>query len=262
MPDLSIKIENLGVSSSALYALQKWREKLMRPNALLTLTSRYALYPLKARAHTSDISAFSQIFVEREYCCLDEVIDADLIIDCGAYVGYSSAYFLSRFPQCSLIAIEPDPQNFELLATNLSPYENRARIVRAGVWSHQSRLVMSESRFGDGREWSRQVRECRPDEYSNLTGLDLGGILEESGHKNISILKVDIEGAEAVVFSHNYESWIEKVDNIVIELHRNSRFGNATDTFMNAIEGRDFVITRCGELTCCQAAQEHAAISS
>jgi hypothetical protein len=35
----------------------------------------------------------------------------------------------------------------------------------------------------------------------------------------IDLLKIDIEGAEAELFSTNYESWLPKTRVIVIELH-------------------------------------------
>jgi FkbM family methyltransferase len=167
-------------------------------------------------------------------------------------VGYSSAYFLSRFPHCDVVAIEPDPQNFELLRLNLSAYGNRAQTLRAAVWSHQTKLALSEARFGDGREWSRQVRECNPGEDSDLFTVDIGSILDGSGHKRVSVLKVDIEGAEAVVFSKNYESWIDRVDNIVIEIHNNRRVGDCAEVFGKAIAGRGFSMARCEELTVCK----------
>ncbi|CAN5382113.1 hypothetical protein BH10PLA2_BH10PLA2_26230 [soil metagenome] len=63
---------------------------------------------------------------------------------------------------------------------------------------------------------------------------------------------MDIEGAEAQVFSENYESWIDYVDNIVIELHDDTAFGNASSIFTKAIAGRSFTVSRCGELTVCK----------
>ena len=62
---------------------------------------------------------------------------------------------------------------------------------------------------------------------------------------------MDIEGSEAVVFSDNYQSWIEKVSAIVIELHDDSSFGKASDIFYSAIKGRNFHVARSGELTVC-----------
>lgn len=204
------------------------------------------------RPGTSDARVFEQIFVDREYACLDGMRDVGLVLDCGANVGYSSAYFLSRFPDARVVAVEPDPGNFEALSRNLGPYGDRVRLVRAGVWSHDTDLVVSDEIYRDGQEWARQVRPAKPGEASDLRGVDLGTLLAESGTERISILKMDIEGAEAVVFAGGYEAWIDRVDTIAIELHDDSSFGDAPRLFHKAIHGRGFGVTHSGELTICQ----------
>jgi FkbM family methyltransferase len=221
-------------------------------NGTFLLKSEHARYPLRCRPHSSDPLVFDQIFIEREYSCLDDMTAAGLIIDCGAYVGYSSAYFLTRFPGCKLIAVEPDPANFEMLCQNLAPYSDAALAIPAAVWSRPARLAFSQTPYRDGKEWSRHVRECGLGETGDLRAEDIGSVLSQSGHERISILKMDIEGAEAQVFSENYESWIDYVDNIVIELHDDSAFGNASTVFTKAIAGRGFTVSRCGELTVCK----------
>jgi FkbM family methyltransferase len=213
------------------------------------LRSRYAEFPLKCRPNTSDIDVFRQIFLTREYRCLDEVRDAaGLIIDCGANVGYSSAYFLSRFPKSYLIAIEPDPGNFSLLETNLAPYENRYRAICSAVWSHPVGLLLSEVPFRNGMEWARTVREARDGEKATMTSIDIGTLLKTSGYDRISILKVDIEGAESIVFSSNYETWIGKIDNLVIELHN----AECRSIFRKAISNVKFCVSECDELVVCK----------
>ena len=62
---------------------------------------------------------------------------------------------------------------------------------------------------------------------------------------------MDIEGAEAVVFSENYLSWLDKVDTIAIELHADTIFGNAHEIFFSAIAGRGFEVHCQGDLTIC-----------
>jgi FkbM family methyltransferase len=221
-----------------------------RPSArkLVTLTSPHSLHPLVCREGSSDFHSFHQIFIQREYSCLDDLADPRLILDCGANAGYSAAYFLSRFPQCRVIAIEPDPDNFALLQRNLAPFGDRVRAIQAGVWSHPTKLKMSEAKYGDGREWARQVRECKEGETDGLPAVDVGALLRESGYSSLSILKVDIEGAEKVVFGSNYESWIGRVENVVIELHGSE----CAEVFHRAIAGLPFQISRCGELTVCR----------
>ncbi|MGQ0811318.1 MAG: FkbM family methyltransferase [Nitrospiraceae bacterium] len=210
------------------------------------------IYPLCVRRNSSDIEVYRQIFTECEYKCLDDMADARLIIDCGANVGYSSAYFLSRHPTCQVIAIEPDPDNFAMLQRNTAGYGTRVQLIQAGVWSHPARLVMSEDRYRDGREWSKQVRLSKPDERADLEGVDIGSVLAASGHHRISILKVDVEGAEAVIFADNYEAWLDKVDAIAIELHDDSIFGNGSEVFFRAINGQGFQVSHSGELTVCR----------
>src|SRR5438477_11598669 len=138
------------------------------------MRSRNASHPLGGRVHTSDGKVFYQVFARLEYSCVDELKDVKLIIDCGANVGYSSAYFLSRFPDAKLIAVEPDSGNFQMLQRNLAPYGDRVRLVQSGVWSHSCGLVISEERFGDGGEWAIQVRETRAGETPQMTAVDIG----------------------------------------------------------------------------------------
>jgi FkbM family methyltransferase len=190
--------------------------------------------------------------VEREYSCLDDVKSAGLIIDFGANVGYSSAYFLSRFPGSELIAVEPDPENLGLLCSNLSPFGDRARPLHTAVWSHPTRLAMEETKYRGGLEWSRQVRECTSASVVGLQAVDIASLLEGSKHDRISILKIDIEGAEAVEFSQNYESWIGRFDILVIEVHDDSNFGRASDVLARSIEGRGLEVSYHRELTVCK----------
>lgn len=238
----------LGAMPSLVYILQGVRKKYASPLKPFTLYSKDAQFPVLCRPNTSDIDVFDQIFVGREYRCLDEAADVGLIIDCGANVGYSSAYLLSRFRHARVIAIEPDSTNFAMLEENLTPYGDRAQAIRSAVWSHPTGLVLSEETFGNGLEWSRTVRETREGETPTMMAIDIGTLFDNSGCERISILKVDIEGAEKVVFASNFERWIDKVDNLVIELHSDE----CRSVFMAAIAGQGFVLSECDELTVCR----------
>ncbi len=80
----------------------------------------------------------------------------------------------------------------------------------------------------------------------------MGQILKESGFERILILKMDIEGAEAIVFTGDYDDWLSQVDNLVIELHHVSAFGSTLAAFHAALEGRGFEFSHAGELTYCR----------
>ena len=242
------KCLSLGAMPSLIYILQGLRKKYAKPQKPYVLYSQDARFPVLCRPNTSDLAVFDQIFVGREYRCLDDVPDGGLIIDCGANVGYSSAYLLSRFKNAHIIAIEPDPSNYALLQKNLAPYADRAKAICSAIWSHPAALVLAKETSGNGQEWSRTVREVQEGESPMMTATDIGTLLANSGHDRISILKVDIEGAEKVVFAAGYEHWIDKVDNLVIELHSDE----CRSVFMAAIANRGFTLSECDELTVCK----------
>lgn len=239
---------NLGVAPSIHYKLRKVLNRWTKRTQPFVLYSNWSKFPLKCRPYTSDVNVFHQIFISREYRCLDDIPEAGLIVDCGANVGYSAAYFLSKFPKAYLIAVEPDKDNFELLNSNLAPYSGRYQTICSAVWSHRADLVFSEEAFRDGKHWSRTVRESRQDETPAVVATDIGSLLIDSGYSRISILKVDIEGSESVVFAKNFESWISKVDNLVIELHGDE----CRSVFSKAIANESFEVTECEELTVCK----------
>jgi FkbM family methyltransferase len=236
---------NLGLTAAAHYALQRVRMQL-RPPAQVRLYSRHAQHALYARAGTSDLDVYRQIFVHREYRCLDAVRDAALVVDCGANVGYSAAYFLSRFPAATVVAIEPDPGNFAQMQRNLAPYGARVLGLRTALWSHPARLVISSESWGDNKEWARTVRDALPGESGGMEAVDVETLLARRGRQRISILKIDIEGAEKVVFGAPCP-WLRDVDNLVIELHTRE----CEAVFFKAIAGAGFTVSTCDELTVC-----------
>ena len=119
--------------------------------------------------------------------------------------------------------------------------------MNSGVWSHAARLRMSDDVYRDGREWARMVRECRPDEEALFTATDIGTLFRESGAERIGILKIDVEKSENEIFARNYESWIDKVDAIAIELHDDE----CESIFHAAVKAANvpFEFRRIGELT-------------
>jgi FkbM family methyltransferase len=213
------------------------------------LKGKSAKHPLWYRAGTSDLEVFTNVFCDKAYSYLERMQNVSFVIDCGANVGYFSALCLSMFPNCTVVALEPDKENFNILMRNLAPYGRRVNAIKAGVWSHRTTLTISEKPYRDGREWSKQVREGGPDEVCNVVGIDISTVMKEFAKNHISVLKMDIEGAETVVFSGNYEKWIQEVDVIMIELHDDSDFGRGSDAFFNAIKGKEFLVTHQGELT-------------
>ena len=90
-------LRNLGIiNTMALKAAHVRMQSLPKGQLVGLRAPRVGM--VYCRAHTSDLGVFRQIFIDREYRCLDDVQEPRLIVDCGANVGYASAYFLARHP--------------------------------------------------------------------------------------------------------------------------------------------------------------------
>jgi FkbM family methyltransferase len=212
----------------------------------ILLKAKGCEHPIWARSLSSDIDVFYQIFIEEEYLGLDDLQECKLIIDCGANVGYSSIYFLNKYPQAHLIAVEPDEENFKVCQKNLEPYSERVTLIPSAIWSHKTGLVVHS--YGEGEEWAIQVKECQENQTPDLLATDIQSLLKLSGAKSIDLLKIDIEGAESVVFSQNYHQWLNQVQNIVIELHGKE----CENAFFQALLAYEYKLSNSGELTICQ----------
>jgi FkbM family methyltransferase len=203
--------------------------------------------PIAYRAGESDLDVFRQIFIEREYSCLDgEEIDG-LIIDCGANVGYSSAYLLERFPRAHLLAVEPDQGNFEMLLKNVARFGDRATCVHGGVWSNRCGLVFDENPYRDGRAWAIRVREARQGETAAIEAFSIPDLMAMTQNDRVSLLKMDVERAEIQIFGSRQTEWVAACERIVIELHDEE----CERVFHEAIAGQGFLQSRSGELTVC-----------
>jgi FkbM family methyltransferase len=205
-----------------------------------------ASFPMSCRVGSSDVDVFRQIFVEREYQCVEDLAEPRVLIDCGANVGFATAWFLSRYPTMRAIAVEPDPTNAEMLRRNLAPFGDRATVLETGVWSRPARLRVVRGAFGDGREWATQVVECAAGEPHDLVAVDIPSLIDRMGGGPIDVLKIDIEGSERELFAAGEPAWLATVQHLVIEIH-----GPELEKVVErAIPADEFSRSRSGELTC------------
>jgi FkbM family methyltransferase len=123
----------------------------------------------------------------------------------------------------------------------------RATTIQVAVWSHATKLSIRAEQYGDGGAWSRQIEERK---NGDIAGVDIPSLLALSRRSKIGLLKMDVEGAEVVIFGGKC-AWLHQVDRITIELHDDSVFGNATEVFYKAIRGQNFEVSQSGELTIC-----------
>lgn len=244
-------------AGAGLFAALRWKVlrfavKLGFPEpAVWHVHPHQVFHPLQARLRgSSDMSVFDQIFIHQEYSCLQELKEPSLVLDLGANVGFSAAYFLSVFPRARVVAVEPDAGNVAICRANLSPYGDRVLLLHGAAWSRPATLRLLKGTFRDGREWSSQVDELIEEERTSVgvQAWDVGSLIDMSGGSTVDLLKVDIERAELSVFSASASSWLHRVRNICIELHGK----DCEEVFLAALKDFDYELEHSGELTICR----------
>jgi FkbM family methyltransferase len=197
-------------------------------------------HPVELRLASTDAEVYGQVIRDEEYA---PVIDpaALTIVDCGANIGLTSAWFLSRLPQARVIAIEPFAANAQMCRRNLAAYGNRATVIEAAVWNRCTSLVLE---YEGASEWAVRVRPAREAEAGDIEAIDIPSLHLDQ----IDILKVDIEGSEADLFAEGASAWLAHVRHIAIELHG----PDCAARFFAALEGFDYQTSASGELTICK----------
>ena len=183
------------------------------------------------RPGTSDLPTWVQIAGLEDYAVVGRLLrqrsglPVRTIVDAGANIGLASLYFARAFPECRILAVEPDPDNFEMLVHNVCRFKDRVECVRAAFWPVDEPLQMDPEPFRRGREWTRTVR--RLGERAERGGSDRVPVMtplaaaDRLGGGRVDFLKMDIEGAEAEFFAdvERCHDLLARTGAIAIEVH-------------------------------------------
>lgn len=195
--------------------INTWRtlRKLQRPTPTSTsptpVTLKNLRYPLLVRSGTKDAETIINNVIREEYGQFKPNKEPKWMIDAGAYIGDTAAYFLSRFSNLKVIALEPHPYNYEMASQNLKPYGEQAILLRKGLFSADQVLAFGGDGTGASIKGSGYEIECT----------SVLSLMDQYAIPKIDILKMDIEGAEEAIFLSNPAAWLARTDLLIIEIH-------------------------------------------
>ena len=167
----------------------------------------------------ADKSVLKEIFELGEYKDVEPIIRSAKapIIDAGAQAGFFVLYCRSLNPDINIYAIEPDENNFQVLEDNLELNNIKNVEVIPGAFAGKSGLRDFYISSDTHNHSLFKILTPQITKASKVKTYSLDDFLKQEGLDQVSLLKLDIEGAEyEVLNSFNY--W-QKVDNIVLEYH-------------------------------------------
>jgi FkbM family methyltransferase len=180
-----------------------------KPGPAVTLRLRSLIYPILIRPASADVGSLVNNVFREEWGQLPRTFTPKVIIDAGAYIGDTSAYFLTRFPDARVIALEPNPESHVMASRNLTPYGSRVTLMRAALWVEIGRV-----RFSGGGTGARVSEDG---EYVHSTTIP--ECIRLASTRTIDLLKIDIEGAEVAVIEGGVGSWLEHIRVLLLETH-------------------------------------------
>ena len=117
------------------------------------------------------------------------------------------------------MAVEPDPDNFKALQANTAGLSDVV-LIQGGLWGWKARI----GQIGNHGEWGKVFGEVSVANEQEEEGiLEAYSIKEIAAIHNIphfDVIKIDIEGAEGMVFSPKADvSWIKTASVVSLEIH-------------------------------------------
>lgn len=143
------------------------------------------------------------------------------VIDCGAHIGVFSSLCAEFFPHAIVHAFEPQPDNYSLLVSNTGLYQGRVKAMQAAVGVESGRLSLhKQGGVSDGftGRWSMVPEDGGGQDSVEVDVIELRDYIRQLD-KPVFLMKMDLEGFEAMILSHLTQQDLSQIGILVIEEH-------------------------------------------
>ena len=217
----------------------KWsKKKPLSPP--VTETVKYTIrlnnkrWLINLRTYCGDLDIFYEIFLKEVYK-ISGNSSSCTIVDAGANIGLASIYFLSKFPNATIISIEPDPENVEIFRKNLSHQIDAGslKIIEAAIANEEAERFLSLSAL---KYNPKLISDSGDERAIKVNTVSMQAIFKQFSIADIELMKMDIEGGEEEIFSVDNE-WVNCVKKCIIETHSSK----GEEIILNAFYKKGFV---------------------
>jgi FkbM family methyltransferase len=226
----------LALDSDYQQEVRKQKEKSAELERLACLPRHHATTTtlLGAPFDFNDASCFlalhSEIW-ERELYRFHAETETPVIIDGGANIGVSVIYFKRQFPRSRVLAFEPDPETFKVLARNCQQFGlEDVELYCEALWSRAGEL-----RFKQEEEVTGRVNLNGDGHGVRVSGRRLRDLLD----RDVDMLKLDIEGSETEVL-RDCAAELNRVKNMVVEYHSYQNQPQSLDEITGILKASGF----------------------
>lgn len=173
-------------------------------------------------------------------------LDAPLIIDIGANVGYFSFLMLSKYPKATIHAFEPFPPNFRLLKEYQTLHPNLKLHLHQVAVAGESGELQFHYNANDEFSTSAAISDNQEGSSTKVQALTLPDFLKENKIDKIDWLKVDCEGAEYGIFQNLPDEVFQQTRIITLENHDSDKPGETQADLVKILEKHGFTVKTNG----------------
>lgn len=188
---------------------------------------------------------FNEIFLLEEYSKEFKIRKGDTILDIGASIGWYTCKVSKLVgDNGKIIAIEPNPRNYEYLKKNIEINNlNNITTIRKGVWLFKKELNFLCKGYGSMLEFHKDFKNKERNLITiNVDTID--NIILELKLNKINLIKMDIEGAEieAVLGAKYVIDNFKMLKLIIAAYHKNQKGLESYKILIPYLEKRGFKI--------------------
>lgn len=171
---------------------------------------------IKLRVHSTDLMAFTHVWLLREYEREGFKIDSkDIVIDIGAHIGLF-ALFASQFCKDGMIyCFEPVKENYELLISNLR-LNNIKNVKPHNIAISNKTGTVTIFLNTDESGHSMYVSS---EKFVTVQSNSLKNVIDSNEIKKCHFAKIDCEGEEYEIINSLPEDYFERIQKMCIEYH-------------------------------------------
>jgi FkbM family methyltransferase len=171
---------------------------------------------IKLRVNSTDLMAFTNVWLVEEYQKTDSHIKSDdIIIDIGAHIGLFVLYASQFCKAGKIFCFEPIRENFDMLISNieLNGITNVfATNTAVSVDNNTVTIYLSEDQAG------HSMHQVSPKKIQTKS-VSLKNIFDSNSIETCDLLKMDCEGEEYSIMSALPDSYYSRIREIFMEYH-------------------------------------------
>lgn len=174
---------------------------------------------------------YNEIFICKEYLFYNNK-KSPFIIDCGSNIGMTTLFFKLLYPEAKILAFEPSKINFKLFEKNINNNNlKNIQLIKKALSNKVEKIKLYNpgsmicSTNNKGSDRFEMVETTLLSDYIN---------------KEVDFLKMDIEGAETLVFDDlKNKNKLKFINEMIIEYHHTSN-KNGLSNILKSLEDNNF----------------------